>query len=262
MADAEMAVEDAQIAVTMLPGDPFALAQRVMANLVAAGIYQSTGRTEEHKAALGRALRDVQALEPVRHVPVAAVARLFYFRETGDHAAALAEALNRSQSGVRLSAFDEMFLAYEFCHNGTYQEAVERLDRVIARGGNTYVMQIIRCYALVELPNGPARAWAAAPELTPTTIFAIYVPTISQLVGRPSDAAAAYRSLQQMFAQSPARSDWYAQLLDFGAGVVPSDKLLRAAGSSRLQKCEAHFFIGMALLAEGDRDRADRKSVV
>src|SRR5262249_23681654 len=69
LADAEMAVEDTRIAVTMLPGDPFALAQSVMANLVAAGIYQQNGRTEEHKAALGRARVGVQALKQVRHVP-------------------------------------------------------------------------------------------------------------------------------------------------------------------------------------------------
>jgi hypothetical protein len=29
--------------------------------------------------------------------------------------------------------------------------------------------------------------------------------------------------------------------------------LLVAAGSSRLNRCEAHFFIGMSLLADGDR---------
>ena len=41
-------------------------------------------------------------------VPAAAFARLFYFRETGDHPAALAEVLNRSKSGERLSVSEEL----------------------------------------------------------------------------------------------------------------------------------------------------------
>jgi len=253
---AESAVEDARIAVTMLPGEPFALAQSAMANLVAAGIYEQSGRTEEKKAALERARRDVQALEKVRHVPVAAVARLFYFRETGNHAAALTEVLNRRQSGVRLSAFDEMILANELYLNGRFPEAVEVFDRAIARGGDTHLMQILRCYALAELPNGPARALAALPVSKPSTPFAIYETTILQLLGRRSEAVAVCQSLHQKALQSPERSDWHARLLEFGSGQLPTDQLLIAAGSSRNQQCEAHFFIGMALLAQGDRHAA------
>lgn len=255
-ADAEMAVEDARIAVTMLPGDPFALAQSVMANLVAAGIYEQSARPEERKAALARARLAVQALEPMRDVPVAAVARLFYFRESEDRAAALAEVLNRSQSGVRLSAFDEMFLANELYLAGRFPEAVEVFDRSIARGGDTYIMQILRCYVLAELPNGPARALAACPEPKPSNVFSIYNATIWQFLGRPSEAAAVCRSLHQRMLQLPERSDWLLRLLEFGSGQLPADKLLLAAGSSRQHQCEAHFFIGMALLARGDRTGA------
>lgn len=254
--DAEMAVEDARIATAMLPGEPFALAQSVMANLVAAGIYEHDGRTQEQEAALGRARREVHALESVRHVPAAASARLFYFRETGDHTAALAEVLNRSQSGVRLSALDEMFLAVELYHNRRFQEAVEVFDRSIARGGDTYLTQILRCYVLAELPDGPARALAATPAPKPSTVFSIYAPTIAQLLGRRSEAVAAYQSLREKFAQSPARSEPIMRLLEFGSGSLTADELLAAVGSSRLHQSEAHFFIGMALLVDGDRKGA------
>jgi tetratricopeptide (TPR) repeat protein len=231
-ADAEMAVEDARIAVSMLPGEPFAQAQSVMANLVAAGIYENNGRTEEQKAALGRARREVNALERVRDVPAAALARMYYFRETGDHTAALAEVLNRSQSGVRLSAHDEMILAIELYHNGRFREAVEVLDRSIAGGGDAYLTQIFRCYILPELPDGPAQALSATPEPKPSTVFAIYVPTIAQLLGRRSDAVAAYQSLREKFLQSPARSESIMRLLEFGSGSLPTDQLLASAGSS------------------------------
>jgi hypothetical protein len=42
-------------------------------------------------------------------------------------------------------------------------------------------------------------------------------------------------------------------LLEYNAGLLPADQLLAAAGPSRLNRCEAHFFIGLSLLAGGDR---------
>src|SRR5262249_20942173 len=59
-AAAELAVEDARIAVAMLPGEPFAQSQAIMANLVAAGNYEQHGRLEERLAALDRARGGVQ----------------------------------------------------------------------------------------------------------------------------------------------------------------------------------------------------------
>ena len=52
------------------------------------------------------------------------------------------------------------------------------------------------------------------------------------------------------------RTDSMMRLLEFGSGTLPADRLLAAAGSSRLHQCEYHFFIGMARLADGDRDGA------
>src|SRR5262249_27965851 len=195
----------------------------------------------------------VQALEQKRNVPVAGVARVTYFRETGDHTAALAELSNRRQSGVRPSAFDEGYFAIELYHHGRFQEAVEVLDRGIDGGGDTYVMQVYRCYILAELPDGPARALAASPPVVSSTPFSIYVPTIQQLLGRKSEAVAAYRLHRDTLSQSHVQPDWTDRLLEFNSGSIPADKLLVFAGSSRLNLCEGHFFIGMALLADGDR---------
>ncbi|HEY3244718.1 MAG TPA: protein kinase [Phycisphaerae bacterium] len=255
-ADAELAVEDARIAVAMLPDNPFALAQSVMANLIAAGTYQQLGRTEEQKSALSRAGREVQALEKLSHVPAAAVARLFYFRETGDHDASLAEALNRSRSGIRLSDLDEIYLALELYEHQEFQPAIDVLDKSIARGGNTYLKQIFRCFVLAELPDGPARARAAVPELNASNVFAVYVPAIFQLLGLRAEALAAYQSLGQKFLDSNPRSEWVIRLLEFGSGQISVERLMAAAGSTRLNRCEANFLIGMSRLADGDRNGA------
>jgi tetratricopeptide (TPR) repeat protein len=98
--DAVLALEDARVAKAMLPDNPFALAQCVFAHLVAVGAFERHDRRDEQRAALAHAARDVQALERVRHLPVASMARGFYFRIAGDHAAALEEWHHRRRSGV------------------------------------------------------------------------------------------------------------------------------------------------------------------
>jgi serine/threonine protein kinase len=254
--DAELAIEDARIARSMLPGDPFALAQNVMAHIVAAGIHAEQGRTLEQRQALDQAARSVRELEAHREVPVAGVARRFYFCETGDHTAALAEARFRSQSGVRLSALDEMALAVELYHHGDFQEALAVFDRGIARGGETYLFQILRCYVLAELPGGPARCRAELPAVKADSVFSIYIPTIWQLLGQPGEATAAYRPLLENNALSYTNPAWIQSLLGFNTGQKTASEMLATAGTSRLKRCEGHFFVGMSRLADGDRDGA------
>jgi len=117
-------------------------------------------------------------------------------------------------------------------------------------------MPLGRCFVLPELPDGPARARAAVPELSASNVFVIYVPAIFQLLGRRAEAVAAYKSLGQKFLDSNTRSEWVIRLLEFGAGETSVERLMAAAGPSRLNRCEAHFFIGMSRLADGDRHGA------
>jgi hypothetical protein len=225
----------------------------VYANLVAAGAYEQHGRPEEQRAALAQAGRDVQALERVRQLPVASAARVIYFREVGDHAAALSEALGRQRSGTRLSGYDEFLLGMELYHHEEFRQALDVFDRGTTRGGDTSCFQFFRCYVLAELPDGPARALTAYRGLTLSGVYEIYGPTILQLLGRQSEAVDAYRALREKALKVPARPEWLDRLLEYNAGLLQADKLLAAAVSSRLNLCEAHFFIGLTLLADGDR---------
>jgi hypothetical protein len=155
-----------------------------------------------------------------------------------------------------MSAFEELMLAIELYHHGEFAEAVDVYDRAIARGGDTSLYQIFRCYTLPELPDGPARTLVAYPGLNLTTVYGMYAPTIPQLLGRRSEALAAYRTLRERLSESPTRPAWVDRLMEFNCGLLAEDDLLRAAGESRLNRCEAHFFIGLARLAEGDRGGA------
>src|SRR5262249_29559234 len=152
--------------------------QSNLAHLVAAGVFDQHGRTEEQRAALEQASRDVRALEQFRHLPIAVTARVTYFLETGDFASALAEFRSRRQSAVPMSGWEEQIFAALSYENGKFQQALEAFDRLIARGGNTTAWQVFRCYVLAELPDGPARALAAYRDLTPSGLYAIYASTV------------------------------------------------------------------------------------
>src|SRR5262249_12267302 len=49
------------------------------------------------------------------------------------------------------------------------------------------------------------------------------------------------------------RNGWYHDMLAFQAGELSADDLLKKAGSSRLNLCEAYHYIAHRRLAEGDR---------
>ena len=49
------------------------------------------------------------------------------------------------------------------------------------------------------------------------------------------------------------RKGWYHELLAFHAGDLSPDELLKKAGSSRFNLCEAYYYLAHRRLAEGDR---------
>ena len=44
--------------------------------------------------------------------------------------------------------------------------------------------------------------------------------------------------------------------MEFGCGRLSEEELLKAAGDSRWNQCEAHFFLGVTRLGKGDRAAA------
>jgi tetratricopeptide (TPR) repeat protein len=254
LSDAGLAVEDALVAKAMLRDNAFALAQSVFAHLVAAGAFDQHGRREEQRAALAQAGRDVQALDRVRHLPVAMTARGWYFLEAGDQGMALSESRSRYQSGVPTSAWEDFFFAMELYQHGEFQQSLEVFDRLVGRGGDTTLYGVCRCYVLAELREGPARAAAAYRGLTPSGVHAVYAPTVLQLLGRKAEALAAHRALrEQAVDRNWPRTEWVDRWLEYNAGMISADELLAATGPSLLNRCEAHYTLGITRLAEGDR---------
>jgi lipoprotein NlpI len=74
------------------------------------------------------------------------------------------------------------------------------------------------------------------------------------LLARKADALRAARQLRERMEPFPTWAGaWYKHLLDYTCGTVSDEELLRLAGRSRWNQCEAHYCIGVNRLADGDR---------
>jgi hypothetical protein len=247
--DAELALEDAQVARAMLPSNPLALARSVYAQIVAAGIYADLGRTEGRNRVLAGAQRDVKELEQLPVSPLAALACFYYYESVGDEDAALA----MSQRGV---GFRRAVMLYRHHESGKALEAAERNNKLT---GGYSLDDVERGFILAELPDGPRRARAAFQEAKAHaySVWQAAPPMILLLLGNKHEAIRASRRTRESQPEFPAGfRDWYNKYLDYSADLITADTLLQAARHSRMSQCEANFAIGMRRLAEGDRSGA------
>ena len=242
---AELAVEDAQMAKRLLPGNPFALARSVHAHLIAAGVFEVTGQAGKSQAALEQAGRDARALEPFTDVRPALVARFRYYDYVGDEEVALAVCRRAT----------EFRLALMLYRRGEYEQALAATDRARARGYG--LTRVQRGFILAELPDGPRRAAGAFEDAVAEddpSYHRLFAPSILLLLGRRADAVqAAWKVRNDPTVVPPWDRDWYQHRLDYLCDQITDEQLLRAAGAGRPKLCEAHFQIGLRHLADGDR---------
>ena len=121
-------------------------------------------------------------------------------------------------------------------------------------------MQYGRAYILAELSDGPERAlqefhrqW----QSKRTGLDSLILQAELRLLGRKTEAVEACRKLREQGALLPPwRDEWADRLLEYCCDLLSADNLLKAAGSSRWNRCEAHYYIGITKLAEGNRNVA------
>jgi serine/threonine-protein kinase len=244
---AESALDDAQVAKAMLPGNAVTLARSVHAHLVAAGVFAARGQAERSQAALEQAGRDARALEPFPSVPPALGARFHYYEYVGDEETAL---------GVSRLATESRH-ARMLYRCGDYVKALEAADRAVAQG--TGLARVERGFILPELPDGRRRASAAFEDATAQRdpLYGLCPPMILLLLGRGPEAVQAGLKIRSDPALIPPWYEgWYHRYSDCQCGLITEDELLQAAGACRPKRCEAHFLIGLRHLAEGDRPGA------
>jgi tetratricopeptide (TPR) repeat protein len=241
------ALEDAQVARAMLPGNPVVLASIVHAHLIAAGVFAEKGQFERCRAVLEQARRDAQALEPFASLRPAALARFEYFDYVGDEEAALV-ASRRAPKEYRY--------ALMLYRRGQFEQALKAVEHTEGRRG---MARVERAFILAELPDGPRRAGDlfSSAQADESRFGRLAAPMILLLLGRGPEAVQAYQTLRKdPTLVPPWFQGWYHRYLDYHCRTITGEQLLQAAGTCRPKLSEAHFAIGLHCLAEGDREGA------
>jgi len=250
--DVEAAVSDAVAARTLLPDSPVVLSVSLRAHLVAAGIYEENRMLEKSRMSWCQAADDLLHLQRYPNHHDAMMAQAWFVKEAGDDWSDL-EKLNPGNEKLH-NPLVTYFKILGLYRGGRFREALDALGDAV---DNDSLGETVRGYVLVELPGGSELAlkhfrqqWAADPSL----LRGMYYQTMLRLMGRKEDAVIACRQLRQKTATSSAwRAAWYHRLLDYNCDFLSENELLRAAGDSKWNQCEAHYSIALTRLSVGDR---------
>jgi serine/threonine protein kinase len=255
--DAEQALDD--LRKVDLPDSPLLLSYRVRAQQLAALAY---GPDDPRRAqAWSQADRDVERLARHRDNRIAVQERCWYYFVRGDEEALLAAARQARQDRIEdtwvteLEAsvlygrkeFDE---AARVMEAGTYAE--DQTFPIVQRGlvlaaipgrrheAERLMVDAIRaCRGGAVLSCGPAYLQLLGPGYDAKT----------REIAREARARAAHLIPNY-------RDGWYHDLLAFQCGSMDEATLLKRAGENRCNQCEAHCYIGLRRLAEGNRSGA------
>jgi tetratricopeptide (TPR) repeat protein len=257
--DAELAIRYANTAKDMLPGNPRALVASVYAHLMAATTFGEHGPPDKRREALEQAGRDVKALEdyttPVRVLWM----RLDYFDYLGDDEALLRECHRaKEKTNDPIVAFKAVSRLYRL---GQLEEARDLLDQRLPQIGSKMDFLVLKGFVVAELANGQAEAETALAAAVreaaaaPASYAAIWGPhVLLRLLGRKPQAEQACRQIRvRLMEPFPSRPEWFKKWLDYNCGELTDQQLLQAAGSSRWDQCEGHFYMALAKLADGNR---------
>jgi tetratricopeptide (TPR) repeat protein len=252
--DAQLALDDARIAKSMLPNNTLASQVSLYAHLVAANVFSDVGDEASRAPALAEAGQDARALESATGSAAVQQLRAQYFEQVGMDDAALAEYQRTSQSTGKATNY-----ASALYRRGAFVEAFKALEGVRVPAPDM-VLRMYRACVVMELEDGYQRALEMFHQMMARPsqgVYALDPPWIPLLLGRQAEAVAAAQQSRERVAQMPPwMFEWYRHLLDYQCDMISAEELLAAAAGSRLHQCEAHFHIGLGLLAEGDRTGA------
>jgi tRNA A-37 threonylcarbamoyl transferase component Bud32 len=256
----EQAREDARIIKGKLAGESIGPLVSLYANLVAAVTYADKD-PPKRQAALDEARKDFENLAAFPESGWARLIRYRYLEFTGDENAAYQEM--REAVSVVKGPWPRTYHALGLYRRGEFQQALGELAKLEEENELGAFQATMRMYILAELlaeqlPDRRQQALQAYREELrrhqgTTLLFQL---TAFYLWGRKAEAVAAYQQLPPDTLPR-LRGDSYRQLLKYNCDpLMTADELLAGSGDSRYHRCNAHFFIAMSLLAQGDKQGA------
>jgi len=262
---AQSAIEDAGVAKSMMPGNSMAIGTELQAHLVAVRVFRDAGEKDRADASLRQAGRVARELEQFPALPMSYMWRWLYLNSTAQEEAAHEVARKGYQEAA--SAVTRYIYLLSLYEQGEFAKALEVIERVAGAAevssrdaklaGGAYFM---RPFILAELPDGPSRALQACREnceLFRQGYLAIFNQAALLFLGKREEAMAACRELYNHPERLPdLRREHMLRILAYCGGVISQEELLKAEIGSRGNQCEAHFYVALDRLAQGDRTGA------
>jgi hypothetical protein len=245
----------------LLHDTPTALWVSLEAHLAKAFVHEHRAELDQRRAELALAGKDADALKAFTALPEAVVFRWIYFREVDREEEVLDELREASKNTEHMYVTSCCALAlYRRGQRGDLEEAL----RVLERRAGTYTDRLLP-FVLAEHDYGeeadwPARALRTCKEYAKRTQDGAAVmdaQSVLCLLGMKAEAVEASEALlEQEDRFYTLRRDPIVRCVQYNAGKIKADELIRLAGRSRWDQCLAHYNIAMMMLAEGDREGA------
>jgi tetratricopeptide (TPR) repeat protein len=261
VADAEAAVDDAELAKRLLPDrNPVALTSNVYARLVAATAYRVHGQMLKSDEALRPADHDLEILKNFPENPEAVWARVTHRMYSDYLAGRVTDVVAEFRSARERIGIDSILWgeALNLFRLGRDREALEVLDA--SRRGE--YAAFLHAFLLREVHDDLARARAAMNQIPIRDgDTSTWVRRYNHLLLLGETGAAAKEA--RTFRQSGQTLFWYPQALaevmvNYFAddGRATEGDLIRACGGRRMMECNGYHSIGLRHLVEGERHGA------
>jgi serine/threonine protein kinase len=259
---AQSAIDDAFVAKNMMPGYPFAIGTELTAHLAAMGVFRDAGEEDRADASLRQAGRDARELEGFPALPMSYGYRWQYLDLTGQEEAAHEVARKGYQEAENAMTRD--IYVHSLYERGEFEKALQVIERVGGVGEVSSrdaklagVAHWVRPFILAELPDGPSRALQVYKENSKlfTKGYAVILNQATLLLlGKREEAMAASRELYNHPERlADLNRAHYLRLLNYCGGGISADEFLRAEAGSRGNQCEAHLYVALDRLGQGDR---------
>jgi tetratricopeptide (TPR) repeat protein len=260
ISDAERAVQEAEAARQLSPGNPVPVICALLARVHWAAACAAAGDRGKHEQLIREARADAETLKDAQGGPGALVWRYRFFEhvhEQDSMARELRSAIESRDPVVRKCAV--YFYSFYLFERGKSRDALALLD---ATSENMKQVDALRPFALADLPDGKALALAACKDMAAKDWYSwewANGQSALALLGQNEVLAAAAVDFQQRTHRFPFAdrdAELFRKLLDYWSGKAPAQALVDAAAGAGRDICRAQYFIGITKLGQGDRPAA------
>jgi serine/threonine protein kinase/Tfp pilus assembly protein PilF len=262
---AQSSIEDARVAKAMMPENPFSTFISLGAHVVAMGVYEDAGDRDRAAASLLQAGKDAEELAAFPAMPTSYGLRWYYLNLISQEEAA--HELARKGYKEAECAETRRIYVFSLYEQGEFEEALQVIERTGHAGGSSSReaklaggVYRLQPFIVAELPNGLSRALEAYREncdLYTKGYEAIFTQAALFFLGRRTEAVTNCRELHSHPERlTQLNREHYLRILDYCGGFISEEEFLKAEAGSRNNQCEAHFYVALDRLAQGDRTGA------